>query len=284
LALVERDLLGMNGGSVHSSVLAISVAAQGDTKIKTFQSFIDLVLNNALLGGDGGAAKDNITLAYNKGTRFAQSVTKQTLLLPPQVSTSRIDALSTLATVEFQGVNEAVSQKAVREVANALAKGQRAIVAFRAISDVINKIGVARSNAVVELLTVSAFNTAILDYFEDLGIDSVGIIPETKPKKGVTDAKRKSSARPRKGAGTRVSRKSTPSASTIARILKKERQTEAVGEWVNVATAGDDKVCPICEDIEENGPYTINEARGLIPAHPRCRCAFIPARAPRKKK
>jgi len=45
---------------------------------------------------------------------------------------------------------------------------------------------------------------------------------------------------------------------------------------VNVLTAGDDKVCPRCEDIADSGPYTIDEARGLIPAHPSCRCAFDP--------
>jgi hypothetical protein len=45
---------------------------------------------------------------------------------------------------------------------------------------------------------------------------------------------------------------------------------------VSVLTAGDDKVCQDCEDIAADGPYEIGQARGLIPAHPNCRCAFIP--------
>jgi hypothetical protein len=52
----------------------------------------------------------------------------------------------------------------------------------------------------------------------------------------------------------------------------------AIGaQYVNVLTAGDDLVCQICEDISEEGPYSLDEAQGLIPAHPNCRCAFVPA-------
>jgi hypothetical protein len=29
--------------------------------------------------------------------------------------------------------------------------------------------------------------------------------------------------------------------------------------------------------VPEDGPYEINEASGLIPAHANCRCAFVPA-------
>jgi len=34
--------------------------------------------------------------------------------------------------------------------------------------------------------------------------------------------------------------------------------------------------CEECEAIAEEGPYTLDEARGLIPAHPNCRCAWAP--------
>lgn len=52
---------------------------------------------------------------------------------------------------------------------------------------------------------------------------------------------------------------------------------EPVGR-VDVQTAGDDRVCPICIAIAKRGPYTLEEASGLIPAHPNCRCAFVPAK------
>jgi ADP-ribosyltransferase exoenzyme len=45
---------------------------------------------------------------------------------------------------------------------------------------------------------------------------------------------------------------------------------------VEVITAGDNDVCIVCEDISNEGPYDLDTAEGLIPAHPWCRCAFVP--------
>jgi SPP1 gp7 family putative phage head morphogenesis protein len=47
---------------------------------------------------------------------------------------------------------------------------------------------------------------------------------------------------------------------------------EVESEWT---TAGDDRVCPECEAMEGK-LFSIEEARGMIPAHPNCRCAFLP--------
>lgn len=43
-------------------------------------------------------------------------------------------------------------------------------------------------------------------------------------------------------------------------------------ELVQIVTMGDELVCQICQDLEADGPYQIEEARQLIPAHPHCRC------------
>jgi SPP1 gp7 family putative phage head morphogenesis protein len=49
-------------------------------------------------------------------------------------------------------------------------------------------------------------------------------------------------------------------------------KVEAYVEW---NTAGDDRVCPQCEPL--NGVVMkIKEARGILPRHPNCRCAWIP--------
>ena len=53
-------------------------------------------------------------------------------------------------------------------------------------------------------------------------------------------------------------------------------ETEFEGEEVGVQTAGDDRVCDECQDIADDGPYTLDEAEGLIPAHNGCRCAYFP--------
>lgn len=51
-----------------------------------------------------------------------------------------------------------------------------------------------------------------------------------------------------------------------------------LGVMVEWSTAGEDDptVCPECAEME-GVVLTIDEARGMIPRHPNCRCAFIPA-------
>lgn len=43
------------------------------------------------------------------------------------------------------------------------------------------------------------------------------------------------------------------------------------------STANDNKVCTECAELEGE-VYTIKEARGIIPVHPNCRCAWLPVR------
>jgi SPP1 gp7 family putative phage head morphogenesis protein len=40
-------------------------------------------------------------------------------------------------------------------------------------------------------------------------------------------------------------------------------------------TAQDNRVCPKCQELEGQ-VYSIEEARGVIPVHPNCRCAWVP--------
>jgi hypothetical protein len=50
-----------------------------------------------------------------------------------------------------------------------------------------------------------------------------------------------------------------------------------VNVLAEVITAGDDKVCPVCEALAAGGPYSLDEAEKLLPAHPNDRCCMIPA-------
>lgn len=70
--------------------------------------------------------------------------------------------------------------------------------------------------------------------------------------------------------------KSPPSPRQLGSILKQEARLQSLGR-VDVLTAGDDLVCEECQDISDGGPYDIDEAESLIPAHLNCRCAFVPA-------
>jgi len=44
-------------------------------------------------------------------------------------------------------------------------------------------------------------------------------------------------------------------------------------EWV---TAGDDRVCPLCAPLEGK-TFTVEQARGMLPRHPNCRCSWTPS-------
>jgi len=48
---------------------------------------------------------------------------------------------------------------------------------------------------------------------------------------------------------------------------------------VEFVTAGDDRVCPTCEALSGR-IFSIDEARGVIPVHPNCRCAWVPVVRP----
>lgn len=51
---------------------------------------------------------------------------------------------------------------------------------------------------------------------------------------------------------------------------------EEVGVAVEWRTAGDDRVCDACAPME-GAVFKVAEAHGMIPRHPNCRCAFLPA-------
>lgn len=48
---------------------------------------------------------------------------------------------------------------------------------------------------------------------------------------------------------------------------------KVLAEWV---TAGDSRVCELCYALEGK-IFTLNEIEGMIPLHPQCRCAAVPA-------
>jgi len=51
---------------------------------------------------------------------------------------------------------------------------------------------------------------------------------------------------------------------------------QEVGAMVEWSTAGDERVCPLCKPLE-GVVLKLDEAKGMLPRHPNCRCAWIPA-------
>jgi len=285
--IMKQDLLALkSSGLMQVSAPAITLAG---TKMDMFQRWFEMGLTKVVLGTDGSWMRPMLNAAYSQGTRFGQgNVNGQYEHI---LAVHREGALQALARVELLGIINAVLQQSIRVVSNGLLTDQTPMAIVREVWKVIDRVGRNRSKAMIELLTVRAHAEASLDVYEAAGVLDVGLIPEARIPTRVTatdaevhDAPKKSKKKSRKagakgtGPGSRGSRVRPPSQRTIRRIRRAELQTaRRLGENVNVRTAGDDDVCPVCEDISEAGPYTINRARSLIPAHPRCRCVFIPA-------
>jgi hypothetical protein len=267
--LVAQDFLGLNRIAPVFQLHSFSNLAD-QQKLSMFSDWFTATAYSVLVG-DGSWLTPNLQQAYASGLKAGATLLKTDIAL-----TSLNEMFQQAALHETQGITDALIQRASRAVADGLLKKQKVTQIFRGIQDAFSKVAEPRLNAMCNQFIVAVHNEARLDQFKNAGVKRVGLIPESQPPKsqqrvmgGFRDARRT-------GPGSRISRLFTPSASTIGRIARVQRSLEALHQ-VNVLTAGDDKVCPQCEAIAEDGPYEINEASGLIPAHANCRCAFVPA-------
>lgn len=258
-AVVTQDILGLK----VSTTSPLALAGSTGNRELGFQTWVDNLLERVVVE-DGGWMRAFMRSAYTRAV--ARGVRLTGNKSQPNDATETIDALTTLCLTELQGIVEAASQRIMRAAAQGWLHNNTPAKAFVEMDAAINKVAAVRSSAMIALMVVKAFNTGTLDQFEAAGVKQVGLIPET-----VKDAAPKRRA----GPGAKVGREEPPSRSTVYRIRKAQKEVEKL-EMVEVVTAGDDKVCEVCEDIEEGGPYTIDHARSLIPAHPECRCAFVP--------
>jgi hypothetical protein len=135
---------------------------------------------------------------------------------------------------------------------------------YRHALQAMRAVGVTRLNGLANFMTVKAHNKGRLDQFRVLGITKVGALAERLPAQRRHHDARLHDARPR------------PTPAEQEAIEAREEELQAL-EIVNVETAGDDRVCERCQEISDDGPYEIDAAEALIPAHPECRCAFVPA-------
>jgi hypothetical protein len=270
-AVVDQDYLSLGG----KGLMAIGNPAiqGGATKTQMFQRWFDYMLGQQVLASDGSFMREYIEKGYNAGRAFAQTEVGG---YTSRFEGDRKATLFQLAVVELQGIIEAVSQKAVRAVASGILHGLRPARIARDVQRAIDTVALPRTTALVELITVKAFGEATLDVYESAGVRRVGLVPETLlvPSRDARSRRITPSGR----AGSRSRRGEAPGIRTIQRIKQHERGVERIvaGGLVRVKTAGDKRVCKVCRGIAKRGPYRINKARALIPAHPRCRCVFVP--------
>lgn len=219
------------------------VGAAGGDPVLAFQSWLDAAMHNIVLGNTGAWTLTYVRQAGDVAVHRASSLAR--LVGEPTPTVDRIPQLQTMCVVELQGIMEAVSQQAVRAFANGALSRQPQQATARSVQQVIEKTGVQRGHLLISFMTVRAFSIATLDSFRAAGVLHVGTIAER--------------ARPL-----------NPAKVGLARDAKKKKKWADPDDLVGTLTAGDDEVCLVCEDIHDEGPYTLDEAEALIPAHPRC--------------
>jgi hypothetical protein len=212
------------------------------------------------------------------------------------------------ATAEIRGITGETERRLLRHVVRALEVKEKPEALMREVRVTIEKITRLRLHLMINTGIVRAVNAGKLFAYEAEGITKVGIDPEWLPHAHaaqrdsvagahrcgsvavlLNDARTRKDKRRQRAAKNRARRKQRtktieeqilaaafPQANMALEVAEQLIEAAIEPQLVNVLTAGDDKVCQDCEDIAEGGPYEIDEARDLIPAHPNCRCAFVP--------
>jgi hypothetical protein len=178
-----------------------------------------------------------------------------------------------LATIEVHGIAGETHRRVMRHVFGALERDSSPELLMREIRATLEKITKLRLNMLVNTSVVRAVNAGKLFGYAENGVRQVGIDPEWLPPRMTHDHRVLHDKEP-----PRPVTRPMFSGRTQQRRERVERTLEAAfaGKQVEVLTAGDDKVCDECDDIAAGGPYDLDSARDKIPAHPNCRCAFIP--------
>lgn len=260
--IVDRDAFGFRPGS--------PTVLDGDGKLRAFEAWFDSSIR-AIVVGDGTWFASHVVRGYGMGQRRGEKIAGS----PAAASVSSLRVVIEAARADFQGIAAAVTQQVVRAASAVIMAKLPPSQLYRSVLEVVRKVGVVRTRLFSSYVVVRAHAAGTLDALESAGVSSVGLEVEGVPVIRVGDLRPMGPGRAKKRLRTRT-RRPVRSGKRRAAIERAEAKLEKL-KRVHVQTAGDDKVCPICEAIEEEGPYTIDQARSLIPAHPNCRCAFVPA-------
>lgn len=261
-AVADLDVLGMRPSSSVSSAMfrrvfsgqhkvGMPAPAHGSAsdRIHAFRTWFDQAAHEMLVGVDPQQSRKTaldqawfsrfIDQAARKGSGDALAHVKRRrpklhdqLLLDARArggplhagfgpaSQDRIELLKSKTFDNLVGIDDAMSLRISRELADGMSEGLSASALARELADSIDEIGVSRARTLARTEVVGAHAEGALNSYEEAGVEGVEVEAE-------------------------------------------------------FTTAGDEAVCPLCEDLEGE-VYTIDEARGVIPVHPNCRCAWVP--------
>lgn len=257
--IVDQDFFGLD--APKGQALTLRVLIPPHDRAAAFSGWLQGALKDAVDVSFDGMVRESYNAAVKRAMRLTGDAripfqSPQAASIVPQTE------------IDMDGIKAAVHAQMTRGYLANVAGDKTPIALYMDLQAIVERVGVRRTHMLIDAYVVLAHAVGTLDQFESAGIKDVGIIPEFVRKVAIDDA--------RGGPGSRLKKGQQPSRSTLYRIRKAQKWIERY-ERVNVLTAGDDDVCPVCEAIADDGPYSINRARQLIPAHPNCRCAFTPA-------
>lgn len=202
--------------------------------------------------------------------------------LARNAGSSSLPTLTQVTALELGGICAAVSQQVSRAIGDAIVSRAKPAITASQIGKVIRNVGAGRSTAMANYMVVKTYAATSLDAYRAQGVTHVGTIAEQNPKLDTMfDAARKTPQKRHGKTGQFTAFRNPP---TKKQRKQAEQSTRALqntpGGEVDVLTAEDDRVCEECQSISDNGPYDIDEALSLIPAHINCRCVFVPVRSP----
>jgi hypothetical protein len=238
--LVSQDHLGLGQGPPPVGSLQLGQAPH--QKLDYLASWLSNATAAIVVGHGGHWVAPAVGAAYQKGRQDAAR--HLGLPAPPPPALDRAPTLARLAAHALVGIGDEVHKQVVREVGQVINHGGSPRQAQGALSDRVQHVGMVRSEALANTVLVSAHAYGSLDTYQAAGVTHVALRAEVNRARPTHDAR-------------------TPRA-PVQRTL------------VAIQTAGDDLVCQECQDLENDNPYRLQEALGLIPAHPNCRCAWVP--------
>lgn len=246
-AVGVSNILGVVGGTGLATVSLTSTGSGGSNgphhpplpgsdKIEGFHQFVTRVLQAVILGGNAAWISPYLAEAG----RLAAERSGRLGVRSSQVTSPA--AGPSLAASELGAIVARTATEATRAMAHQM--GRRFPQAEAISRDVTKaiKAGAGKSKLAADYLVSKVFTHATVEQFRAAGISKVGVEPERYAK--------------------RVRGK------IVLMTRDKAPRPVAEEDVVEVVTAGDDLVCEECQDISDGGPYYIEEAMDLIPAHP----------------
>lgn len=253
-ALIKHDMFGFSKASPAN----VQWATTAD-KVQAFGEWLHATMNLTILRDNGGGwVGMYVGGGYKKGLDHARLMTEQAIDVDP----TRGDVHSVKAMNELRGIAAATEQHVNRSLSASVISGLKPADIAAQLLDRIDDIAIRRTEILCDMSVVNAHAEASLDAFEALGIERVGIMAEMCPVIGDESPSKEEELE-------QVNREHRK----VRRIPTKKPSNWR--QYLRFRTADDDDVCPTCEALEGN-VYLIKEARGLIPVHPHCRCAFVP--------